>query len=160
MSLPVSDLTVVTGSGYGSRGLVYRSPELRSLGIGTEDYTLSVDKTRPSEERRGLLKELVLDSLRELGIPALNVEVRHNENIGLYAVAVLDCNARRALEYWLKIDRAKVHNIPVFITWTGDVDIPPEEMGIYIGKALAKMGVFLATEEPIDVVEIREEWSI
>ncbi len=165
MSLPVSDLTVIAGSGYdrATRIITYRSPELRSLDMGiSEDYTLSIDRIRSLEERRGLLKELVLDSLRELGIPVLDVEVRYGEGIGLYTLAILDCGARQALEYWLRIvDRVRDRGIPVFVVWTGSVDVTPEEMGAYIGRVLAKMNVFLATREPLDIVKIlREEWGI
>ena len=41
--------------------------------------------------------------------------------------------------------------------WTGKNDVKPEEMGRYIGKALAKMGVFLSTLEPIDSVRLLRE---
>ena len=171
--------------------LTYRSPELQSMNIGmSEDYTLSIDRARPLERREGSLeitevlkkvvmtmpsmlrelvefvegslKEFVLDSLRELGAPVLDVEVRYGEGIGLYTLAILDCDARQALEYWLKVvDRVKDHGIPIFIAWTGSVDVTPEEMGAYIGKALARMNVFLATREPLDIVKIlREEWGI
>ena len=171
--------------------LTYRSPELQSMNMGMdEDYTLSIDRARPLERREGSLeitevlkkvvmtmpsmlrelvefvegslKEFVLDSLRELGAPVLDVEVRYGEGIGLYTLAILDCGARQALEYWLKVvDRVKDHGIPIFIAWTGSVDVTPEEMGAYIGKALARMNVFLVTREPLDIVKIlREEWGI
>jgi len=33
-------------------------------------------------------------------------------------------------------------------------------MGRYVGRALAKMKLFLVTEEPVDAVEmLREEWG-
>jgi len=42
----------------------------------------------------------------------------------------------------------------------GSTDITPEELGAYIGRILAKMNVFPATEKPIDVARIiEEEWS-
>jgi len=157
------------------------------MNIGmSEDYTLSIDRTRPLERRESLseitevlkkammtmpsmlrelvefvegsLKELVLNSLRELGAPVLDVEVRYGEGIGLYTLAILDCGARQALEYWLKImDKVRDRGIPVFVVWTGNVDVTPEEMGAYIGKVLARMNVFLATREPLDIVKILRE---
>lgn len=183
--------TRILSQSWRGEELTYRSPELQSMNIGmSEDYTLSIDRARPLGRREGLLeitevlkeammtmpsmlrelvesvegslKELVLNSLRELGAPVLNVEVRYGEGIGLYTLAILDCSARQALEYWLKIvDRVRDRDIPVFVVWTGSVDVTPEEMGAYIGTVLAKMNVFLATREPLDIVKIlREEWGI
>lgn len=162
--------------------------ELQTLVMGvSEDYTLSMGKARSLVKRREVLKviealkevmptipgmlrefaevslkEIVMDSLRELGALVLDVEIRYGESIGLYALAILDCDARQALEYWLKIvDSVREYNIPVFITWTGNTDVTPEEMGTYIGKVLARMNVFLATEEPLDIVKIiEEEWGL
>jgi len=108
------------------------------------------------------LKEIVMNSLRKLGAPILDVEIRYGEGVGLYALATLDCDARQALEYWLKIvDEVREHDIPIFISWTGSIDVTPEEMGTYIADALAKMNVFLATEKPIDIITIiEEEWDL
>ncbi|MHC1629241.1 MAG: hypothetical protein ACXQTI_10520 [Candidatus Nezhaarchaeales archaeon] len=119
-----------------------------------EDYTLSIDKIKSSEEQEGFLKELILNSLRELGILILDIETRHGEGIGLYALAILNCDARQALECWLRIvDKARDYGIPIFVMWTGNVDVSPEEMSTYIGRALAKMNVFPATREPLDIVK-------
>lgn len=162
--------------------------ELQTLAMSvSEDYTLSMGKARSLVKRREVLKtiealkevmltipsmlrdfvevslkEIVMNSLRELGAPVLDVEIRYGEGIGLYALAMLDCDARRALEYWLKIvDSVREYNMPVFVTWTGNTDVTPEEMGTYIGKALARMNVFLATEKPLDIVKIiEEEWGL
>jgi len=99
---------------------------------------------------------------REVRAPLLkSIEINYADKIGLYAVAVLQCSARRALEYWMKIlDKVREYGIPVFVEWTGDTDVAPEEMGQYIGRALAKMNVFPATEKPLDIVKIvEEEWT-
>ena len=57
------------------------------------------------------------------------------------------------------IDKMK-SRFPVFVRWTGKNDVSPEELGMYIGTILAKMGISIATKNRIDVVElIREEWS-
>jgi len=130
----------------------------------SEDYTPGIVTTHGMLEElvEGSLKELVLNSLRELGAPVLDVEIHYSEGIGLYMLAILDCNASQALKYWLMfVDRARSHGVPVFVTWTGSIDVMPEEMGAYIGRALARMNVFPATREPLDIVKIlREEWGI
>jgi len=167
-----------------------RLRKLQTLNIsGSEDYTLSTGKVKLLVERRELLsiveslresiltafstlilrellavplKEIVANALKGLGAPVLNVEVRYNEGTGLYILATLDCSARQALKYWLSIvDAMQRYDIPIFITWTGNVDVTPEEMGACIGKVLARMNMFLATKEPLDIVKIlREEWGL
>ena len=91
----------------------------------------------------------------------IRVEMRHSAYIGTYVIAVIDGDARLALRLWLSIaERAHALGVPVFVKWTGETDVSPEELGEYVGRALARMGVFLSTEEPIDAVElVREVWS-
>ena len=171
MYVPSSGFAIAEGAGYA--GPARRSLEELRLRIGISgsvDHTLSLGETKlltlripsPAEEVVEFsLRELMLSSLKELGAPVLDVEIRYSEGIGLYALAILDCDARQALDYWLEIvDRVRGYGIPVFARWTGRVDVEPEEMGVYIGRVLAKMSVFLATREPIDVVKVlREEWG-
>jgi hypothetical protein len=162
-----------------------RQQELQTLEIDTnKDYATYTDETefqRKYEEKSKLigvlkdvmmistveltefsLKKLIIHILRGTNMPILDVEIFHSENIGLYVLVILDCNARQALEYWLNIvDRTRELNIPIFVRWTGEVDVLPEEMGAYIGKILARMSIFLSTKEPIDVIKaIREEWGL
>ena len=108
------------------------------------------------------LKEVIARNLKDLGALVLNLEIRYNSKLGLYALAFLDCNARQALEYWLKIiDRVQGLKVPVFVTWTGKVDLTPEEMGIYVGKALARMNVFLETKKRFDIIQVlNKEWGV
>ncbi|ADM27577.1 hypothetical protein Igag_0748 [Ignisphaera aggregans DSM 17230] len=183
MSTPSNELTTTTGMEYTGRVIyIGEEPEYKFLGEshgsqtlfmgGGEDSIPSMGRIRTTVKRIEMpkttevskevsLKEIVMNSLRGLGAPILDVEIRYGEGIGLYALATLSCDARQALEYWLKIvDNVRGYNIPVFITWTGSTDVMPEEMGIYIGRALAKMNIFLATEKPIDIVKIiEEEWG-
>jgi len=109
------------------------------------------------------LREAISDVLQKLGAPLLHVEIRNDEEVGLYAMVILDCNAKEAMEYWLEIaGQVKMLDteVPVFVTWTGYNDLKPEEHGAYVGKALARMGVFLKTREPINVVAaLKEAWG-
>jgi len=106
------------------------------------------------------LRELILDLLRELGAPVLSVEVRGGEGSG-YVLVTLDCSARQAVEYWLEVaEHARRLGVPVFVKWTGRSDLKPEELGAYVGRALARMGVFLRTREPFDAVAaLKEAWG-
>jgi len=59
------------------------------------------------------------------------------------------------------VDSVREYGVPVFVVWTGGTDVTPEELGAYMGRILAKMNVFLATEKPVDVVRIiKEEWGL
>jgi len=182
VSTPSNEPTTISTKYTGRVIYIGEEPTYRFLGEphgsqilvmgGGEDSVPSMDRVRSLVRRIEMpktievleevsLKEIVMNSLRGLGVPILDVEIRYGEGIGLYALATLNCNAHQALEYWLKIvDNVREYNIPVFIMWTGNIDVMPEEMGIYIGKALAKMNIFLATKKPIDIVKIiEEEWG-
>ena len=179
VSVPSDGLVITVGAGFESSS--WSPPELVSREERYTLRTLSMSEgmdyaSYPSDaglmtlgspggvdESAGIsLKELIFSSLKELGVPVLYVDIRFGEGVGLYALAVLDCDARRALEYWLEVvDRIREHGVPLFVMWTGSVDVAPEEMGAYIGRVLARMNVFLATRRPIDVVRIlREEWGL
>jgi len=99
--------------------------------------------------------------LRRLNIPIVDFKIEWESRLGAYLMLRIDGGARQALEHWLRIlDTLKGLNLPIFVTWTGEVDVSPEEMGRYVGRALAKMKLFLVTEEPVDAVEmLGEEWG-
>jgi len=99
--------------------------------------------------------------LRRLGIPIVDFKVERESRLGTYLILRIDGGARQALEHWLRIlDTLEGLDLPIFVTWTGETDVSPEEMGRYVGRALAKMKLFLITEEPVDAVEVlREEWG-
>ena len=111
--------------------------------------------------RETTLTVSIRNALRSLGAPVIDVEIRHDEHLGSYALALLECNARQALRHWLNItDVARELGMPIFVAWTGENDAAPEEAGGYVGRALAKMGVFLRTKGSIDVLKaLKEEWS-
>lgn len=108
--------------------------------------------------RRKHATVIIRNALRSLGAPVIDVEIRQDEHLGTYALALLECNARQALRHWLDIaDVARELGMPIFVAWTGENDAAPEEAGGYVGRALAKMGVFLRTEESIDVLKALKE---
>ena len=70
--------------------------------------------------------------------------------------------ASEALALWEELVE-KLHpqlKAPIFVTWSGDTDVEPAELGRRVGALLARMRVSLLTlREPVDVVkELREEW--
>ena len=100
--------------------------------------------------------------LRSLGAPAISATASSDRWTGPYVVVLLDCDARRAMEYWLRVApvaRREV-GVPVFVLWAGEADLPPEELGRYVGEAMAMMDVFPAFEGPGDVRrELEEVWG-
>ncbi len=112
------------------------------------------------EPPRDSLVERVLDVLGRIEAPASNIELRHAKGVGAYVLITFSCSARKAMEYWLRIIEIGGLSLPVFVKWEGETDAAPEELGSYIGRILAKMGLFLETEEPVDAVKaVREEWG-
>ncbi len=112
-----------------------------------------------SVSRRGKMKEEVCNILAELGVPVIDVKVEWDEHLGEYIVVIVNSDARQALESWLRIIESlgkRLHR-PIFVMWTGNMNVSPEELGAYIGKALARMGIFLSTTEPIDAAKLLEE---
>lgn len=147
-------ITAETKYLYGDRITIKQSYEGGWSTLKGENYTLTLNVT---------VRELIENSLKELGAPLLKpIEINYANKIGSYAIAILQCSARQSLEYWMKIlDKVQRYGIPIFVEWTGDTDVTPEEMGYYLGKVLAKMNVFLATKEPLDIIRIlREEWGL
>lgn len=112
-----------------------------------------------SVSREGKREEEVCNILAELGIPVIDIKVEWNEHLGEYIVVIAISDARQALESRLKIVeslRKRLHR-PIFVMWTGDMNVSPEGLGAYLGKALARMGIFLSTTESIDTVKLLRE---
>ncbi|ACB39445.1 hypothetical protein [Pyrobaculum neutrophilum] len=59
----------------------------------------------------------------------------------MYIAVVLEHSAREALKSWLDIsDRLRVCgiNIPIFVDWTGQIDVTPEELGTHLERRWRK----------------------
>ena len=74
-----------------------------------------------------------------------------------YFEMTLDMDARDALKFWLKvIPFMKSLNIklPIFVRWTGKMNVTAAEFGKYVGKAFSLMNISVRTVEPLDSVRI------
>ncbi|ABL88634.1 hypothetical protein Pisl_1478 [Pyrobaculum islandicum DSM 4184] len=144
------------------------------LPAGTQTYVLTTPlpslapssyetKTETPTASEITVVEVVRRVLTAMRIPVSSIRSVLDDKIGIYIAVVLEYNAREALKSWLDIlDRLGEYgiNIPIFVDWTGQMDVTPEELGTYLGKALAKMDLLLIMQEPIDAVEaVREEWE-
>ena len=100
----------------------------------------------------------VVNTLKNAGIPVINAEFSVDETIGEYVIVTLDCGKREALRLWPDI--AGLLGVPVFVMWSRDDYVPPEEAGKYVGSALAKMDIpIITSKEPVDVVsELNDEY--
>ena len=92
-----------------------------------------------------------------LGIEKVRkIVLARSPNIGLYVLVELDTDARRALDTWEKlIDVLHGHvGVPIFVHWTGKLDVDPSELGTRLGKIFAELGVSLFTlTHEIDMLE-------
>ena len=132
------------------------------INVFVEPQVVSVE--RGLERRRGTLIDRMVGSVvsslvfRLSGLVVLDVRSRVDEFYDLYYVEVtVDSTAKRALRLWVKlIDGLKAigYNFPVFVRWSRETDVEPEEFGYFVGVALAKMGIKLRSEKCIDGVEL------
>jgi len=65
-------------------------------------------------------------------------------------------NASTAIKLWENLVEKEYpkKNIPIIITWEGETDLEPHELGQKIGRILAKMGLSILTlKNTINIVE-------
>jgi hypothetical protein len=79
-----------------------------------------------------------------------------------YILVEVAMSASEALELWEKLVE-ELHpqlKTPIFVVWSGGVDVSPAELGRRLGKLLAKMRVSpLTLSHPVDAVEeLKREW--
>lgn len=143
--------------------MVYKAPSQRkqTLTIGEGGTLPPSPMAKLMTETREGIRDLV-GILKEHGVPVVSIEVKWNPHLGAYIMMIVDADARQALDLWLRLlDRPLRLEAPLFVMWTGRIDVSPEEMGGFVGKALAKMGLFPSTVEPIDAVRmLRDEWGL
>jgi hypothetical protein len=87
------------------------------------------------------------------------IVLARSPNIGLYVLIELDTDARGALDTWEKlVDQLRGHiDVPIFVHWTGKLDVDPGELGTRLGKIFAELGVSLFTlTHAIDIIDIIE----
>jgi len=83
-------------------------------------------------------------------------------HLGPYILVEVEASASEALELWEKLVE-ELHpqlKTPIFVAWSGGVDLSPAELGRRLGKLLAKMRVSpLTLSHPVDAVkELEREW--
>ena len=90
---------------------------------------------------------------------AKRIIIARSPRIGLYVLIELDKDAHEALDTWEKlIEKLRGHmDIPIFVQWTGKMDVHASELGERLGKIFSELGVSLFTME--NWVNLIEEWS-
>lgn len=88
--------------------------------------------------------------------------VKTDPDIGVYIeFHVMGC-ASEAIEFWERLVEEVYPKLkqPIFVYWSGELDVNPVELGLRVGKLLAKMRVSPITlKHPIDAVEeLKREW--
>jgi hypothetical protein len=83
-------------------------------------------------------------------------------HLGPYILVGVEASASEALELWEKLVEELYPQLktPIFVAWSGGVDVSPAELGRRLGKLLAKMRVSpLTLSHPVDAVEeLKREW--
>jgi len=83
-------------------------------------------------------------------------------HLGPYILVEVEASASEALELWEKLVEELYPQLktPIFIVWSGGVDLSPAELGRRLGKLLARMRVSpLTLSHPVDAVkELEREW--
>ena len=92
--------------------------------------------------------------------PIGEVQLEEDELYGPFIGIEVYGDIGKVLEEWIRlIDVLKAQGIEiqVYPKIMGEINTVPEEFGRLVGKGLAKMGVFLRTKEPIDVMKMLQE---
>jgi len=90
----------------------------------------------------------------------VKVGLEQDELYGYYLCLELEGDERTVLAQWLGLIDILVGygiNVPVFPVIHGTLNASPEEFGKMVGRALAKMGVFLKGKRVVNVAEILRE---
>jgi hypothetical protein len=82
--------------------------------------------------------------------------------LGPYILVEAEMRASEALELWEKLVEEHYQQLktPIFVVWSGGLDLSPAQLGHRLGKLLAKMHVSpLTLSHPVDAVEeLKREW--
>lgn len=127
---------------------------VREDGAGVERCTRW--RERVAEVARRKLAELLPASR------VRSVTFSKDPHLGSYILVEVEASASEALELWEKLVE-ELHpqlKTPIFVVWSGGVDVSPAELGRRLGKLLAEMRVSpLTLSHPVDAVEeLKREW--
>jgi hypothetical protein len=88
--------------------------------------------------------------------------VKTDPDIGVYVELHVMGRASEAIEFWERLIEEVYPRLkrPIFVHWSGELDVDPVELGLRVGKLLAKMGISPITlKHSIDAVEeLKREW--
>jgi pimeloyl-ACP methyl ester carboxylesterase len=112
-----------------------------------------------------VLALIVLAPLLLARLPASRVRgvtFSKDPRLGPYILVEVEAGASEALELWERLVEELYPRLraPVFVVWTGELDVSPAELGRRLGRLLARMRVSLLTlSHPVDAVEeLEREW--
>ncbi len=91
-----------------------------------------------------------------------SVTFSKDPHLGPYILVEVAASASEALELWERLVE-ELHprlRMPLFVVWSGGVDLSPAELGSRLGRLLARMRVSpLTLSHPVDAVEeLEREW--
>lgn len=124
------------------------------------EHTVTLEEL-PRDVRFDLDLTAIVRQMATLAFPnVVKVDLEQDELYGYYISLEVEGDERTVLRQWLQLIDLLITegiNVPVFPVLRGDLKASPEEFGKMVGKALAKMEVFLKGEQLINVSEILRE---
>jgi len=91
-----------------------------------------------------------------------SVTFSEDPHLGPYLSVEVYASASEALELWERLVEELYPRLrtPVFVAWTGELDVSPAELGSRLGRLLARMRASpLTLSHPVDAVEeLEREW--
>jgi len=136
--------------------LAYRK-EIQQLIRENQSTDLKIEQNLPLpletlEKIEKLIKKLrIIDKTYHL-------ELLQDEIYGFFVQVMVPLNARDALKLWLDLaPLSRETGIPIAVKWAGENNVPRKEILKNLGEIMAKMGVFLRAEKPIDSVKLIRE---
>jgi hypothetical protein len=91
-----------------------------------------------------------------------SVTFSKDPHLGPYLSVEVAASASEALELWERLieELYPLLRMPLFVVWSGGVDLSPAELGSRLGRLLARMRVSpLTLSHPVDAVEeLEREW--
>jgi hypothetical protein len=108
----------------------------------------------------GAVESAIARELARLAGTRYSIDVVEDADWGHVYVVTLETDARKALEVNLELQR-RFPGVPIVVRWTGDTDLPEEELADYV-RRVARAGGFKARaprgfSSAEAVREVREE---
>ena len=133
-------------------------PNFKQSSSSIQNVLTDMSLSATTSHEASVLEDLKSKIETIFSVPIVSVRWEFDKTYFInYFEMTLDMDARDALKFWLKvIPFMKSLNIklPIFVRWTGKMNVTAAEFGKYVGKAFSLMNISVRTVEPLDSVKI------